>query len=58
METKKEEDKLINLEERIKKFTLDRDWTKYHSPSNSAKSIVIEASELLESFHGMIIILI
>ena len=58
METKKEEDRLINLEERIKKFTLDRDWTKDHSPSNLAKSIVIETSELLECFHGMIIILI
>ena len=58
METKKEEDRLINLEERIKKFTLDRDWTKYHSPSNLAKSIVIEASELLECFRGMILILI
>ena len=46
----KEEDRLIKLEERIKKFTLDRDWTKFHTPSNLAKSIVIEASELLECF--------
>ena len=46
----KEEDRLIKLEERISKFTLDRDWTKLHTPSNLAKSIVIEASELLECF--------
>ena len=46
----KEEDRLIKLEERISKFTLDRDWTKFHTPSNLAKSIVIEASELLECF--------
>ena len=46
----KEEDRLLKLEERIKKFTLDRDWTKFHTPSNLAKSIVIEASELLECF--------
>ena len=46
----KEEDRLIKLEERIKKFTLDRDWAKFHTPSNLAKSIVIEASELLECF--------
>ena len=46
----KEEDRLIKLEERISKFTLDRDWTKFHTPSNLAKSISIEASELLECF--------
>ena len=35
---------------RIRDFTIDRDWDQYHSPSNLAKSIVIEASELLECF--------
>ncbi len=35
---------------RIQKFTEDRDWDQFHSPSNLAKSIVIEASELLECF--------
>lgn len=37
--------------ERIRKFTEDRDWDQFHSPSNLAKSIVIEAAELLECFH-------
>ena len=36
--------------ERIRKFTEDRDWDQYHSPANLAKSIAIEASELLECF--------
>ena len=36
--------------DRIRKFTSDRDWDQFHSPSNLAKSIVIEASELLECF--------
>ena len=36
--------------ERIRKFTADRDWDKFHSPSNLAKSISIEANELLECF--------
>ena len=36
--------------ERIRKFTEDREWDKFHSPSNLAKSIVIEAAELLECF--------
>ncbi len=35
---------------RILKFTEDRDWDQFHSPSNLAKSIVIEAAELLECF--------
>lgn len=35
---------------RIRKFSEDRDWDQFHSPSNLAKSIVIEAAELLECF--------
>lgn len=36
--------------DRIRKFTEDRDWDQFHSPANLAKSIVIEAGELLECF--------
>ena len=36
--------------ERIRKFTEERDWNQFHSPANLAKSIVIEAAELLECF--------
>ena len=35
---------------RIRKFTEDRNWDQFHSPANLAKSIVIEAAELLECF--------
>ena len=35
---------------RIRKFTKDRDWDQFHSPANLAKSISIEANELLECF--------
>ena len=35
---------------RLRKFTEDRDWDQFHSPANLAKSIVIEAAELLECF--------
>ena len=34
----------------IRDFIEERDWDKYHSPSNLAKSISIEAAELLECF--------
>ena len=36
--------------ERIRKFIEDRDWNQFHSPGNLAKSISIEANELLECF--------
>lgn len=36
--------------DRIRKFTDDRDWDQFHAPENLAKSIVIEAAELLECF--------
>ena len=35
---------------RIRRFTEDRDWDQFHSPANLAKSLVIEAAEMLECF--------
>ena len=43
-------DSLKELSNEIDKFAEDRDWNKFHSPANLAKSISIEASELLECF--------
>ena len=34
----------------IKQFNEERDWGKFHTPENLAKSISIEANELLECF--------
>lgn len=34
----------------IIKFRDERDWEQFHTPSNLAKSIVIEAAELLENY--------
>ena len=36
--------------ERIRRFIADRDWEQFHTPANLAKSISIEANELLECF--------
>ena len=36
--------------DRIRRFSEDRDWDQFHGPANLAKSIVIEAAELLECF--------
>ncbi len=35
---------------RIRNLTEDRDWDQFHTPANLAKSISIEANELLECF--------
>ena len=39
-----------NLIKEIKEFNKERDWDQFHSPENLAKSIAIEAGELLECF--------
>ena len=43
-------ERLEELSLRIKKFNEDREWDQFHAPSNLAKSISIEANELLECF--------
>ena len=39
-----------DLMQEIKQFNEVRDWDQFHSPENLAKSISIEAGELLECF--------
>jgi NTP pyrophosphatase (non-canonical NTP hydrolase) len=34
----------------LRAFVEEREWSQFHSPENLAKSIAIEASELLECF--------
>ena len=36
--------------DRIRRFTSDREWEMFHTPENLAKSISIEANELLECY--------
>ncbi|MBO6267905.1 MAG: nucleotide pyrophosphohydrolase [Clostridium sp.] len=36
--------------DRIRRFSEERDWGQFHTPGNLAKSISIEANELLECF--------
>ena len=38
------------LESKIVKFVKERDWLQFNTPENLAKSIAIEAGELLECF--------
>ena len=39
-----------NIMIEIKQFNEEREWGKFHTPENLAKSISIEAGELLECF--------
>ncbi len=43
-------DSIEELKQKITKFVNDRDWNQFHSPANLAKSISIEAAELLECY--------
>ena len=36
--------------QKLRAFSEERDWDQFHSPENLAKSISIEAAELLECF--------
>lgn len=40
----------ISLKEALQEFNKERDWDQFHTPENLAKSISIEAAELLECF--------
>ena len=41
---------MMGLKKEILDFSNERDWDQFHSPENLAKSISIEAGELLECF--------
>ena len=43
-------DELKDLMKEVVAFSEERDWDQFHSPVNLAKSIAIEAGELLECY--------
>ena len=38
------------LIQKLREFTRERDWDKFHSPKNLAMALTVEAAELLEEF--------
>lgn len=40
----------LTVDEALRAFVAERDWGQFHTPVNLAKSIAIEAGELLECF--------
>ena len=45
-----EKNSMEDIMKEIKQFNEERDWGQFHTPENLAKSISIEANELLECF--------
>jgi NTP pyrophosphatase (non-canonical NTP hydrolase) len=41
---------LEQIQDRLRQFRDERDWTQFHSPANLAAAISVEAGELLELF--------
>lgn len=41
------------LEEKLKKFSKDRNWEQYQNPKDLSLSLCLEASELLENFQWL-----
>ncbi|MBB1042557.1 MULTISPECIES: nucleotide pyrophosphohydrolase [Dietzia] len=39
-----------HVRDELRLFVAERDWAQFHSPANLAKSVSIEAAELLECF--------
>ncbi|MGI6877181.1 nucleotide pyrophosphohydrolase [Microbacterium sp. gxy059] len=39
-----------DVQRELREFVSERDWAQFHTPENLAKSISIEAAELLEEF--------
>jgi dCTP diphosphatase len=41
------------IRDRLRKFTAERDWGRYHSPKNLAMALIAEAAELVEHFQWL-----
>lgn len=41
------------IRDRLRQFTAERDWERYHSPKNLAMALIAEAGELVEHFQWL-----
>lgn len=46
-------DPLIELRDRLREFTREREWGRYHTPKNLAMALIVEAAELAEHFQWL-----
>ena len=47
------EDRLYQLQKRLKGFAEARDWEQFHSPKNLSMALMVEAAELVEHFQWL-----
>ncbi|MBI4990138.1 MAG: nucleotide pyrophosphohydrolase [Rhodocyclales bacterium] len=46
-------DPLVELRDRLRAFTREREWDRYHTPKNLAMALIVEAAELAEHFQWL-----
>ncbi len=46
-------EKLEALKQRLRQFTAERDWQRYHTPKNVSTALIVEAAELVENFQWL-----
>ncbi|MCP4283621.1 MAG: nucleotide pyrophosphohydrolase [Gammaproteobacteria bacterium] len=46
-------DSLDDLNQRLKKFALERNWEQFHSPKNLSMAMIAECAELVEHFQWL-----
>lgn len=44
---------LVQLRDRLRDFTREREWHRYHTPKNLAMALIVEAAELAEHFQWL-----
>jgi NTP pyrophosphatase (non-canonical NTP hydrolase) len=48
-----ENDTLLELRDRTRKFATERDWAPFHTPKNLAMALSVEVAELVEHFQWL-----
>ena len=44
---------ILEIQNQLKKFAIERDWEQFHTPKNLAMALSVEASELVEIFQWL-----
>lgn len=47
------DDALMELRDKLRAFTREREWDRYHTPKNLAMALIVEAAELAEHFQWL-----
>lgn len=53
MSTSDSDTTIETLKNLVRRFSADRDWSRFHTPKNLAMSIAVESAEILEHFQWL-----